>query len=59
MDPAHKENIIHLGKIAFEKYFLHKIRDGIAELFYEEYIFEVLRIDKLKPSDLTGKQQNL
>ena len=39
---------IHLAKLAFEKYFLHKVRDGISEPYYERYIFKALGIDKLK-----------
>jgi sulfide:quinone oxidoreductase len=59
VDWSHEGKIIHLGKIAFEKYFLHKIRNGIVEPFYEKYIFGVLGIEKLKASDLLGKYQNL
>jgi sulfide:quinone oxidoreductase len=40
---------IHLGKIAFEKYFLHKVRSGTGEPFYEKYILKMLGIDKIKP----------
>ena len=39
---------IHLGKIAFEKYFLHKVRSGVNEPFYEKYILKLLGIEKLK-----------
>ena len=39
---------IHLAKLAFEKYFLHKVRDGISEPYYERYIFKILGINKLK-----------
>ncbi len=39
---------IHLGKIAFEKYFLHKVRSGQSEPFYEKYILKMLGIDKVK-----------
>ena len=39
---------IHLGKIAFEKYFLHKVRSGINEPFYEKYIMKMLGMEKLK-----------
>ena len=40
---------IHLGKIAFEKYFLHKVRSGANEPFYEKYLLKMLGIEKLKP----------
>ena len=44
---------IHLGKIAFEKYFLHKMRGGVSEPYYERFIFKTLGIDKLKKTDLS------
>jgi len=37
-----------LAKIAFEKYFLHKLREGITETFYEKTFFKMLGIEKLK-----------
>jgi len=40
---------VHLAKIAFEKYFLHKVRKGQSEPFYEKYVLKLLGIDKLKP----------
>lgn len=39
---------VHLAKIGFEKYFLHKVRSGEAEPFYENLALRVLGIDKLK-----------
>ena len=39
---------MHLGKIAFEKYFLRKIRKGESEPFYERFMLETLNIRKLK-----------
>ena len=39
---------VHAAKIGFEKYFLHKIRSGTAEPFYEKLALQVLGIDKLK-----------
>ncbi len=39
---------IHLAKVAFEKYFLHKLREGITETFYEKTLFKLLGIEKLK-----------
>lgn len=38
---------VHYAKIAFERYFLHKIRRGKSEPFYERWIMEVLGIRKL------------
>ncbi|HMQ93770.1 MAG TPA: FAD-dependent oxidoreductase [Amaricoccus sp.] len=39
---------VHTAKIGFEKYFLHKIRSGVSEPFYERLALQVLGIDKLK-----------
>ena len=39
---------VHAAKIGFEKYFLHKIRSGTSEPFYEKLALQVLGIDKLK-----------
>ena len=39
---------VHAAKIGFEKYFLHKIKSGTAEPFYEKLALQVLGIDKLK-----------
>jgi sulfide:quinone oxidoreductase len=39
---------VHLAKIAFEKYFLHKIRSGKSEPFYERLAMQALGIEKLK-----------
>ncbi len=47
---------VHVAKIGFEKYFLHKIRSGTAEPFYEKLALQVLGIDKLRAvkQDKTG-----
>ena len=34
--------------LAFEKFFLHKMRRGTAEPFYEKFLLERLNITKLK-----------
>jgi sulfide:quinone oxidoreductase len=39
---------VHAAKIGFEKYFLHKVRTGKAEGFYERLALHVLGIQKLK-----------
>ncbi len=45
---------VHLGKIAFEKYFLNKMKTGNAEPIYEKYILGLLGITRLhKPTDPT------
>ncbi len=38
---------VHLGKIAFEKYFLSKMKSGKAEPVYEKYVLEHLGIPRL------------
>jgi sulfide:quinone oxidoreductase len=38
---------VHTAKVAFEKYFLRKIRKGISEPVYESYILKLMGIDKL------------
>jgi sulfide:quinone oxidoreductase len=40
---------VHLAKKAFEKYFLRKVRKGIATPRYERLVFEALGIDLLRP----------
>ncbi|MBN2752362.1 MAG: hypothetical protein JXQ84_06605, partial [Rhodospirillaceae bacterium] len=39
---------VHVAKIAFEKYFLHKIRAGTSEPIFEKYVLKALGITKLK-----------
>ncbi|MGE4072248.1 MAG: NAD(P)/FAD-dependent oxidoreductase [Lysobacterales bacterium] len=39
---------VHLAKIAFEKYFLAKMKSGNTEPIYEKYVLKALGIDKLK-----------
>jgi sulfide:quinone oxidoreductase len=39
---------VHYAKIAFEKYFLHKIRRGESEPFFERWVMEGLGIRRLK-----------
>lgn len=41
---------VHYAKIAFEKFFLHKIRRGESEPFYERWVMEQLGIHRLKQS---------
>lgn len=38
---------VHYAKIAFEKYFIHKIRKGESEPFYERWIMEGVGIRRL------------
>lgn len=39
---------VHLAKVGFEKYFMHKIRAGTTGPFYEEGVMKVLGIERLK-----------
>jgi sulfide:quinone oxidoreductase len=39
---------VHLAKVAFEKYFLRKMRTGQSEPFYESFVLRRLDIQKLK-----------
>ncbi|UTW03098.1 NAD(P)/FAD-dependent oxidoreductase [Amphritea atlantica] len=39
---------VHLAKVGFEKYFLHKIRSGVSEPIFEKFLMKMLNIDKLK-----------
>ena len=40
---------VHLAKVAFEKYFLRKVRKGKADPAYEKYILKAFGIARLKP----------
>ena len=39
---------VHYAKIAFEKYFLRKMRKGTTEPFYEKAIMNMIKVRKLK-----------
>ncbi len=45
---AKKGRWVHLAKIAFEKYFLYKMRHGTSEPVYEKYVLKALGIERLK-----------
>ena len=38
---------VHLAKVAFEKYFIRKMKKGTSEPLYEKYILKMLGIEKL------------
>ncbi|TGD74840.1 NAD(P)/FAD-dependent oxidoreductase [Mangrovimicrobium sediminis] len=42
---------VHLAKIAFEKYFMRKMRTGNTEPIYEKYVLKALGIVRLKSGD--------
>jgi sulfide:quinone oxidoreductase len=39
---------VHMAKIAYEKYFIRKMKKGTSEPIYEKYILKMLGIGKLK-----------
>ena len=39
---------VHLAKIAFERYFIRKMKKGTSEPFYEKYVMSALGIAKLR-----------
>lgn len=45
---AAKGTWVHLAKVAFERYFLRKIRSGESEPFYERFLMRQLDLHKLK-----------
>lgn len=42
---------VHLAKVAFEKYFLRKVRKGETEPFYERLALRLMGVDKLRPTN--------
>jgi sulfide:quinone oxidoreductase len=45
---AKKGKWVHLAKLAFEKYFLHKVRSGSTDPVYERYVLKALGIERLQ-----------
>jgi sulfide:quinone oxidoreductase len=39
---------VHVAKVAFEKYFLRKVRKGRSEPVYERFVMKLLGIPKLR-----------
>jgi len=39
---------VHYAKIAFEKYFIRKVKKGTSEPIYEKYILKALGIERLQ-----------
>ncbi len=42
---------VHLAKVAFEKYFIRKMKKGTSEPLYEKLVLHSLGIRKLKSDD--------
>lgn len=47
---------VHLAKVGFEKYFLHKIRSGKSEPAYERLAMQVMGIQKLKAVNIDAAE---
>lgn len=45
---AKKGKWVHSAKVAFEKYYLKKIKKGKTELFFEKFAFDLMGIKKLE-----------
>lgn len=39
---------VHWAKIAFEKYFMHKMRTGVSEPLFEKWVLKILGVVRLK-----------
>ncbi len=39
---------VHWAKLAFEKYFIRKVRKGVSEPWYEKTIMKIMKINKLR-----------
>ena len=39
---------VHLAKVAFEKYFIRKMKTGASEPVYEKYMLKALGIEKIQ-----------
>ena len=48
---AKKGKMMHLAKIAFEKFFIRNMKTGNAEPSYQKYIFKMLGIERIKKHD--------
>jgi sulfide:quinone oxidoreductase len=40
---------VHVAKVAFEKYFMYKMKNGTSEPIYEKYVLKSLGIERLDP----------
>jgi len=39
---------VHLAKVAFEKYFIRKMKKGTSEPIYEKVVLKAMGVEKLK-----------
>lgn len=49
---------VHLAKVAFETYFLRKVRTGSTSPMYEKYVLKALGIEPLKQAEPLQKAQS-
>jgi len=47
---------VHVAKIAFEKYFMYKMRNGTSEPIYEKYVLKALGITRVDKKPAVAKQ---
>ena len=47
---ASKGKWVHVAKVAYEKYFLHKVRAAKTEPYYEKTIMKLIGVERLKES---------
>lgn len=40
--------IVKVAKVAFEKYFLHKVRSGDVDPYYEKFMLRLVGIERLE-----------
>lgn len=43
-----KDKWVHLAKVAFEKYLMHKMKTGNSEPVYEKYVLKALGVERLE-----------
>jgi sulfide:quinone oxidoreductase len=43
-----KSRWVHWAKVAFEKYFIYKMKEGTSEPLYEKYVLNALGVRRLK-----------
>ena len=48
VDWAKEGKWVHWSKVAFEKYFLYKLKRGVSEPIYEKYVLKMLGIKRLQ-----------
>jgi len=47
---------VHVAKIAFEKYFMYKMRNGTSEPIYEKYVLKALGIVRVDKKSAVARQ---